>query len=285
MRQQTIPQIVVPPRFIPRTRRLSSQPEWLTRLLRQLTERAVFAAGLAALVILLATALPAWALQRESSAGPSPLTNSSAGATGTAATRVEELGVATFIGGLPLLQQSLGPSTLATTSLRPSPFLEGARQATLVAYLAEIGNQMTVPALNDAVATKRALDAWEVAIARRLAAGRAAPSILIRPATPLVMGTRLPNALVTFYACIGNGFCGGMASGQPVFAGAAACSYDLPLGTRFTITNDPTGRTYVCLDRGVPTPTWVDIWFYDAADGWAWQASVGGTRSDIIIVE
>ena len=76
-----------------------------------------------------------------------------------------------------------------------------------------------------------------------------------------------------------------MANGQQVFAGAAACSYNLSFGTRFQIANDPTGRTYVCLDRGVPNATWVDIWFYDAADGWDWQTAFGSTRGDIIIVE
>ena len=76
----------------------------------------------------------------------------------------------------------------------------------------------------------------------------------------------------------------GMATGQAPFEGAAACSSNLPFGTRFSIANDPAGRVFTCLDRGALSPTWVDVWFYDAADGWAWQ-SIVGTSSDIIIVE
>ena len=87
---------------------------------------------------------------------------------------------------------------------------------------------------------------------------------------------------VTFYACVGDGFCGTMASGQPVYDGAAACSNDLAMGTRFSIVTDPTGRTYQCLDRGYLAPTWVDVWFYDVANGWPWQAATGAW-SDIII--
>jgi hypothetical protein len=100
----------------------------------------------------------------------------------------------------------------------------------------------------------------------------------------MVSGTRIPGATVTFYSCIDNGFCGNMATGDPVFAGAAACSADMPFGTRFVVANDPTGQVFVCMDRGLLAPTWVDVWFYDVADGWAWQAPVG-THSDIIIVE
>ena len=59
---------------------------------------------------------------------------------------------------------------------------------------------------------------------------------------------------------------------------------NLPFGTRFVITDDPSQRIFVCLDRGALAATWVDVWFYDVADGWAWQSGLG-TRSDIIIVE
>lgn len=87
---------------------------------------------------------------------------------------------------------------------------------------------------------------------------------------------------MTFYACVGDGFCGNMASGAPVFDGAAACSNDLAMGTRFSIVTDPSGRIYQCLDRGHLAPTWVDVWFYDVASGWPWQAAVGAW-SDIIV--
>lgn len=106
----------------------------------------------------------------------------------------------------------------------------------------------------------------------------AAPS----PAAAQAPGGVIQGVRVTFYACLGNGFCGLMANGQQAFEGAAACSSDLPTGTRFSIVTDPTGRTYECLDRGRLAPTWVDVWWYDAADGWAWQSQVG-SWSDIIV--
>ena len=41
------------------------------------------------------------------------------------------------------------------------------------------------------------------------------------------------------------------------FEGAAACSWNLPFGTKLTIHGDPTGRTYECLDpRARSAPTW-----------------------------
>jgi hypothetical protein len=75
-----------------------------------------------------------------------------------------------------------------------------------------------------------------------------------------------------------------MASGGVAFAGAAACSNDLPFGTRFTIDGDPTGRTYECLDRGELPATWIDVYFDDTSDGIAWQSSLGATTTDIQIV-
>jgi hypothetical protein len=39
---------------------------------------------------------------------------------------------------------------------------------------------------------------------------------------------------------------------------------------------------FTCLDRGALSATWVDVWFYDIADGWAWQSLVG-TSGEIII--
>jgi len=80
---------------------------------------------------------------------------------------------------------------------------------------------------------------------------------------------------VTFYDCLDQGFCGVMYNGDQVYEGAAACSWDLPLGTRFVIQDDPTGRVYVCADRGLLPDTWVDIFFYSPNDGWAWQHQVG----------
>jgi hypothetical protein len=94
------------------------------------------------------------------------------------------------------------------------------------------------------------------------------------------------SARVTIYGCTGpgGGFCGGMAGGGRVFEGAAACSRDLPFGTKFRIHGDPTGRTYECLDRGHLASTWVDIFFQNTSDGIRWQSLLGGTRVSIEIV-
>jgi hypothetical protein len=91
---------------------------------------------------------------------------------------------------------------------------------------------------------------------------------------------------ITIYGCVGpgGGFCGGMAGGGRVFEGAAACSKDLPLGTKLKIHGDPTGRVYECLDRGALPATWVDVYFYNTSDGIAWQGLLGGTMADIEIV-
>jgi hypothetical protein len=83
------------------------------------------------------------------------------------------------------------------------------------------------------------------------------------------------NVNLTFYDCLDQGFCGKMSSGVKVYEGAAACSWNLPQGTRLRILGDPTGRVYVCEDRGLLDDTWVDVFFHDPEDGWAWQKAVG----------
>lgn len=287
LRQQTLPQLIDPPRFFPGARPLTTRPDWLTRLLGHLTRQVVLAGVFAAVVLILATALPAWAaLQQSESVAPSVAVHSSVGATGTAATRVEDLGVATFVGRIPFVQQLRYLGALTGGTPPAQRFVEGARQASLAEYVQNVGVQVTLPYVSDAVSTKQAIDTWTAAVAEaeRRAALRSATSGAVWQAPPPVAGTRIPGAHATFYSCIGNGFCGTMANGQQVFAGAAACSADLPFGTRFVLANDPAGRVFVCLDRGALAPTWVDVWFYDAYDGWTWQ-SIVGTRSDIIIVE
>ena len=87
-------------------------------------------------------------------------------------------------------------------------------------------------------------------------------------------GREMISAL-TFYDCLGQRFCGAMSNGQKVYEGAAACSYNLATGTTFVIHGDPTGRVYVCKDRGLLPNTHVDIFWNDPADGWRWQAAVG----------
>ncbi len=53
---------------------------------------------------------------------------------------------------------------------------------------------------------------------------------------------KVDNVNVTFYDCLDQGFCGTMYNGGQVYEGAAACSWNLPIGTRFFIHGDPTGR-------------------------------------------
>jgi hypothetical protein len=104
-------------------------------------------------------------------------------------------------------------------------------------------------------------------------------------ASGLAAGTVL-RARITIYGCSGpgGGFCNHMSAGGVPFEGAAACSSNLPFGTKLTIDGDPTGRTYECLDRGMLAPTWIDVYFEDTADGIAWQSTLGATLTDIHIV-
>jgi hypothetical protein len=121
------------------------------------------------------------------------------------------------------------------------------------------------------------------------AAAAAAPprgtSFSRNAASGYAAGTVL-NARITIYGCVGpgGGFCGGMAGGGRVFEGAAACSTDLPFGTKVKIHGDPTGRVYECLDRGALPATWVDVYFYNTSDGIAWQSLLGGTIARVEIV-
>ena len=47
------------------------------------------------------------------------------------------------------------------------------------------------------------------------------------------------------------------------------------LGERVSIVGDPTGRVYVCEDRGWLAPTQIDVFWYGEEDGFAWIAQVG----------
>ena len=89
-----------------------------------------------------------------------------------------------------------------------------------------------------------------------------------------VVERRVP---ITFYSCQGpnGGFCGAMSSGNMVYEGAAACGSAYALGERVSIVGDPTGRVYVCEDRGWLAPTQVDVFWYREEDGWAWIAQMG----------
>ena len=92
------------------------------------------------------------------------------------------------------------------------------------------------------------------------------------------------NANITFYDCADQGFCEEMYNGRKVYEGAAACSWDLSIGTRFYIVGDPTDRIYICEDRGLLDNTWVDIFWHHPNDGWKWQDKVG-RYATIVLVE
>jgi hypothetical protein len=187
----------------------------------------------------------------------------------------------------------------------------GATEAQLMTYVEGVGEQVTLPYLSSAVEMKQSLDIWNAAVAdherkqeeerqrqAQIAAAAATATAVAgsafaaAPASsasayawqspPIAPGTVLTSS-ITFYDCYEGGFCGNMASGVQVFHGAAACSGNLPFGTRFRIANDPAGRVFTCLDRGALSSNHVDIWFYYPSDGWAFQ-SIVGTRGNIIIV-
>jgi uncharacterized protein YraI len=90
---------------------------------------------------------------------------------------------------------------------------------------------------------------------------------------------------ITYYYCVpgsnpaaigdGGGYCGGMANGETVHEGAAACAPDA-LGQRFTIEGDPTARIYTCTDTGgAVLNDHRDIWFMHSDEGYAWWTQVG----------
>jgi hypothetical protein len=97
----------------------------------------------------------------------------------------------------------------------------------------------------------------------------------ISAAAPITTRSILTGVNITFYDCANQGFCGAMFNGRKVYEGAAACSWNLPIGTRFVIVGDPTHRIYTCEDRGLLANTWVDIFWYYPSQGHSWQSIVG----------
>jgi len=100
---------------------------------------------------------------------------------------------------------------------------------------------------------------------------------------------------ITYYYCVpgtnpasvgdGGGYCGGMANGETVHDGAAACA-PAALGQRFTIEGDPTARTYTCTDTGGSVlQDHRDIWFMSSDEGYAWWVQVGGTANITIVAD
>ncbi len=288
LRQQSFPQTIIVPVFAGGARVLPASSDWLQRIQSSLARYLSIAAAIAALGLAVALLLPiVAAVETSAPATTLPTLRSSAGVTGTTATRVDDLGVASFVGGVPFVQQSRYLGTRSGAGAPAPLFVASARQASVADYIQGIGEQVALPYLSSTATTKEAIENWTAAVAatKLTSVQSLSPALLAWQAPALAPGTVIPGTTVTFYACIGSGFCGLMANGQQVFDGAAACSYGMPFGTRFFVNADPSRRVYTCLDRGAIVAPWVDIWFYDPADGWAWQAQVGGTSSAITIVE
>ncbi len=286
LRQQALPRLVDAPRFGG-----EQTAEWFEQVQALVGRYAAIAGVVVALALLIAAAVPAFAaLQPTSTASRLGTVHSSVGVTGTAGTRVAGLSSGTFLGGLPFVQQSrvLAAGNVATgTRSSPESFVLAVRQSSIAEYIQDVGLQMVLPYLSNAAATKQNVEAWNAVIAQQrtaaLTAGIAGSPYTFQ-AAGIAPGTVISGAHATFYSCLNNGFCGTMYNGQEVFPGAAACSWNLPLGTRFFLNADPARTVYTCLDRGALSSTWVDIWFYDSADGWAWQSMIGDTYSSITII-
>ncbi len=284
LRRQALPQLVDAPRFGG-----DQTPEWFQQAQALIGRYAAVAGVVVALVLLIAAAVPVFAaLQPTGASSRLGTVHSSVGITGTAGTRVADLSTETFMGGLPFVQQSrvfAGASTGTGATSSPERFVLAVRQSSIAEYIQDIGLQMVLPYLNDAANVKANVEAWNAAVAQQQASTLAAASPYSFQAPGIAPGTVINGAHATFYSCLNNGFCGAMYNGQQVFPGAAACSVNLPQGTRFFLNADPARTVYTCLDRGALSATWVDIWFYDSAEGWEWQTMIGGTYSAITIVE
>ena len=85
---------------------------------------------------------------------------------------------------------------------------------------------------------------------------------------------------LSFYVCRGappgfeDGFCGGAGGNLGLEEGQVACGYAWSLGTQFQIYGDPTNRIYICNDRGLGPTYWLDVFFWEYADGRAWRDSI-----------
>ena len=103
------------------------------------------------------------------------------------------------------------------------------------------------------------------------------------------------TARITYFYCTqgeiargigdGGGWCGHMANGEIVHAGAAACARDY-LGQRFRIVGDPLDRIYTCKDTGGGVRgEHRDIWFENSDDGRRWLDQVGDSAQIQILAD
>jgi hypothetical protein len=159
----------------------------------------------------------------------------------------------------------------------------GQMGAALLAGIAEQRSWDVLKAMH-LLADAEAAAAGDLDAAERVRMAAAVPFTL-NGSSGLEAGSVL-RARITVYGCSGpgGGFCNHMSAGGVPFEGAAACSSNLPFGTRLTIEGDPTGRTYECLDRGALAATWIDVYFENTTDGIAWQGTLDSTVADIHIV-
>ena len=123
------------------------------------------------------------------------------------------------------------------------------------------------------------------------------PAAAVPTAATATSGFRTASygvASITFYYCApgarngavgdGGGFCGYMANGERVHAGAASCAAAY-MGQQFVIAGDPLNRVYTCKDTGgAVTAGHRDIWFADADEGGDWWRGVGRTAEILVII-
>ncbi len=113
--------------------------------------------------------------------------------------------------------------------------------------------------------------------------------------TPTPIASNKVLATISYYYCTqgsiaasigdGGGFCGGMANGETVHAGAASCA-SAHMGQQFRIDGDPTDRIYTCADTGgAVTGEHRDIWFANSDEGYLWWQAVGPSALVQIVSE
>lgn len=122
--------------------------------------------------------------------------------------------------------------------------------------------------------------------------------VAVAPVTPVANSglntVSYGPAAISFYYCMpgtrngsagdGGGFCGYMANGERVHAGAASCAASY-MGQRFLIAGDPLNRVFTCKDTGgAVTAGHRDIWFADSDEGGDWWRVVGMTAEIRVIV-
>ena len=103
--------------------------------------------------------------------------------------------------------------------------------------------------------------------------------------TPTPVASNQVLATISYYYCTqgsipasigdGGGFCGAMANGEIVYAGAASCA-SAHMRQRFRIEGDPLDLVYTCADTGgAVTGEHRDIWFENSDEGYLWWQTVG----------